>query len=244
MSAWSPLFAQALGEPGPAAGNARVERLSVRPGEVAGRVRGPGAHEVSLIRTVPPEAEWERLCAALASQPVFRARILAGELPVAAARVFSLLGWDLVPRGWDALVATCSCDRWDARCTHLVAAVAELGAEADRDPFVLTRWLGRERRALVAQVKAFSTATAKGFSGEYPTIGRNDGEAVLDTVDEPPPPANTADPGSAAAFWSAPPLPARPSPPEGSGERVRTAAPGLVADHLPGFGQPRTGTGT
>ncbi|WDZ88446.1 hypothetical protein [Nocardiopsis sp. HUAS JQ3] len=244
MSAWSPLFARALGEPGPAAASARVERLSVRPGEVTGRVRGPGAHEVSLIRTVPPEAEWERLCAALASQPVFRARVLAGELPVAAARVFSLLGWDLVPSGWDALVATCSCDRWDARCAHLVAAVAELGAEADRDPFVLTRWLGRERRALVAQVKAFSTATAKGFSGEEPTIGENDGEAALDTAAEPTPPAGAADPGSAAAFWSAPPLPDRPSPPEGSGERVRAAAPGLVADDLPGFGQPRAGTGT
>lgn len=244
MSAWSPLFAQALGEPGRAAGSARVERLSVRPGEVTGRVRGPGAHEVSLIRTVPPEAEWERLCAALASQPVFRARILAGELPVAAARVFSLLGWDLVPRGWDALVATCSCDRWDARCAHLAAAVAGLGAEADRDPFVLTRWLGRDRRALMAQVKALSPVTEKGFPGAEETIGKNDGEAVLHTTSGAPPPAVAPDPGSAAAFWSAPPLPARPSPPEDSGERVRAAAPGIVADDLPGFGQPPPGTGT
>jgi uncharacterized Zn finger protein len=197
---------------------------------------------VSLIRTVPPEAEWERLCAALASQPVFRARILSGELPVAAARVFSLLGWDLVPRGWDALVATCSCDRWDARCAHLAAAVAELGTEADRDPFALTRWLGRERRALVAQVKALSTVAAKGFPGADATFGKNDGEAALDTASSPSPPG-TAAPGSAADFWSAPPLPAPPRPPEGSGERVRAAAPGLVADDLPGFGQPRTGTG-
>ncbi|PDP89347.1 hypothetical protein CQJ94_01200 [Glycomyces fuscus] len=238
MSTWSPLFAQALGEPGRVAGGARVERLSVRPGEVTGRVRGPGAHEVSLIRTVPPEAEWERLCAALASQPVFRARILAGELPVAAARVFSLLGWDLVPRGWDALVATCSCDRWDARCAHLAVAVAELGAEADRDPFTLTRWLGRERRALVAQVKALSSAAAKGFPGEETTFGKNDGEAASDTVDAPSPPPGAAAPSSAAEFWSAPPLPAPPRPPRDSGERVRAAAPGLVADDLPGFGQP------
>lgn len=244
MSTWSSLFAQALGEPGRTAGGARVERLSVRPGEVTGRVLGPGAHEVSLIRTVPAEAEWERLCAALASQPVFRARILAGELPVAAARVFSLLGWDLVPRGWDALVATCSCDRWDARCAHLAAAAAELGAGADRDPFSLTRWLGRERRALVAQVKALSTAAAKGPSGEEETFGKNVGEAALDTTSASPPPPDTAAPSSAAAFWSAPPLPGPPQPPQGAGERVRAAAPGIVADHLPGFGQPRTGTGT
>ncbi|WP_017568784.1 SWIM zinc finger family protein [Nocardiopsis halotolerans] len=237
MSTWSSLFAGALGEPGRVPGGTRVERLTVRPGEVAGRVRGPGSHEVSLIRPVPPEGEWERLCGALASQPVFRARILAGELPVASARVFSLLGWDLVPRGWGALVATCSCDRWDSRCAHLAAAVAELGAEADRDPFTLTRWLGRERRALVAQVRALSSTTTKGSSGEDETFEENDGGEgkTFDTADVSSHPTD-ADPSSAAAFWSAPPPPAPPHPPEGAGERLRAAAPGLVADDLPGFG--------
>ncbi|NYH55004.1 putative Zn finger protein [Nocardiopsis arvandica] len=237
MSTWSSLVTGALGGPGRAPGAVRVERLTVRPGEVAGRVRGPGVHEVSLIRTVVPEAEWERLCAALASQPVFRARVLAGELPVAAAEVFSLLGWDLVPRGWDDLVATCSCDRWDSRCAHLAAAVAELGAEADRDPFALTRWLGRERRALMAQVRALSATAAKGSSVEETTFGENGDDAVFETDTAPPSPPGAA-PSSAAAFWSSPPLPAPPSPPDGAGERVRAAAPGAVVDDLPGFGHP------
>ncbi|MFD6951578.1 hypothetical protein A6A08_17320 [Nocardiopsis sp. TSRI0078] len=241
MSTWSSLFAEALGEPGRTSGAVRVERLAVRPGEVAGRVRGPGVHEVSLIRTVVPEAEWERLCAALASQPVFRARVLAGELPVAAARVFSLLGWDLVPRGWDDLVATCSCDRWDSRCAHLAAAVAELGAEADRDPFALTRWLGRERRALMAQVRAFSTTAAKGPSGEEATFGENGDASAFEIGTESPSPPDAAAPSSAAAFWAAPSLPDPPSPPDGAGERVRAAAPGVMADDLPGFGHPRPG---
>ncbi|WP_150239709.1 SWIM zinc finger family protein [Nocardiopsis quinghaiensis] len=238
MSTWSSLIAGALGEPGRPPGAVRVERLTVRPGEVAGRVRGPGVHEVSLIRAVVPEAEWERLCAALASQPVFRARVLAGELPVAAARVFSLLGWGLVPRGWDDLVATCSCDRWDAKCAHLAAAVAELGAEADRDPFTLTRWLGRERRALMAQVRALSTTVAKGPSGEEATFEESGDASVFGTGTASPSPPDTAVPSSAAAFWSAPPPPAPPSPPDGAGERVRAAAPGAVADALPGFGHP------
>lgn len=241
MSTWSSLFAEALGG---APGAARVERLSVRPGEVRARVRGPGLHEVSLIRPVPPEAEWERLCAALASQPVFRARVLAGELPTAAARVFSLLGWDLVPRGWDDLVATCSCDRWDARCAHLAAAVSELGAEANRDPFTLTRWLGRERRALVVQVRSLSTVPAKGLSGEGATFYKNAGREAFPASALPSPPAPTAAPTSTVAFWSAPPLPAPPVVPEGAGERVKAAAPGLVADDLPGFDHPTDQTET
>ncbi|XKK39496.1 hypothetical protein HFP72_00430 [Nocardiopsis sp. ARC36] len=166
MSAWSELLSESLGVPAGAA--SAVERLSVRPGEVAGRVRAGGGrgsvHEVSLIRPVPPEPERERVCAALASQPVFRARILAEELPVAADRVFALLGWDLVPRSWDALVATCSCEAWESRCAHLDAVAAALGAEADRDPFALTRWLGLDRRALVARVRTLPRRRA-GASG-------------------------------------------------------------------------------
>lgn len=231
MSTWSALFAEALGEP---TGGARVERLSVGPGEVTGLVVGTGSHEVSLIRTVPSDAEWERLCAALASQPVFAARLLAGELPVEVARVFSLLGWDLVPRGWGELVATCSCERWDSRCAHLAAVVVELGIRADRDPFTLTRWLGRERRALMTQVRVLSASTAKGPPGAESAFGGMGATASRETID----------PSSAGAFWSAPALPAPPCPPAGSVGRIRASAPGIVADDLPDFGSPEAGSRT
>lgn len=231
MSTWSALLAETLGE---STSGARVERLSVVPGEVSGLVRGPGSHEVSLIRTVPSDAEWERLCAALASQPVFAARLLAGELPVEAARVFSLLGWDLVPRGWGELVATCSCERWDSRCAHLAAAVAELGTRTDRDPFTLTRWLGRERRTLMTQVRALSSSAVKSSSEAESAFTGMGGTTSWET----------ADPSSAGAFWSAPALPSSPTPPKGAAGRIRATAPGIVADDLPDFGSPEAGTRT
>jgi hypothetical protein len=244
MSAWSELLSESLGAPAGAA--SAVERLSVRPGEVAARVRAGGGrgsvHEVSLIRPVPPEPERERVCAALASQPVFRARILAEELPVAADRVFALLGWDLVPRSWDALVATCSCEVWESRCAHLDAVAAALGAEADRDPFALTRWLGLDRRALVARVRTLSPAAAQGPAAPEEAVSGGGAEApqdVLGGTGQPSPPAPPdAAATSAAVFWSAPAIPAPPTPPGGTGERVRASAPGLVADELPGFGRP------
>lgn len=269
MSAWSALVAEALDLPASApaaparAGRGRpvVSGLSVRPGEVTARVRGGGSdggegspagdvHEASLIRTAAPEPEWERVCAALASQPVFRARILAGELPVAAARVFALLGWDLVPAGWDAVVATCSCEEWRSRCAHLDAVAAALGAQADRDPFALTRWLGRDRRALVAQVRAYSPGSTQGLSAEEETFRHNpesrEGEGPDPAPSSSPEDgarasgaaprtAPDADPASAAVFWSAPATPVPAGPPGGAGERVRASAPGLVADALPRF---------
>ena len=259
MSTWSELLAESLGVPAGAPGSgpgAAVERLSVRPGEVAARVRDAGgrggAHEVSLIRPVPPEAEWERVCAALASQPVFRARILAEDLPVAVDRVFALLGWDLVPRGWDPLVATCSCERWESRCAHLDAVVAALGAEADRDPFALTRWLGCDRRALVARVRTLSPTAANGLPATGETFLGNGAEASVGVRGRdgspaagtyrrlfPLPSPDAAD-SSAAVFWSAPAVPSPPVPPGGAGERVRASAPGLVADEVPGFDRPGT----
>nr|WP_237450019.1 hypothetical protein [Nocardiopsis alba] len=157
---WSELVAEALG----ASGGPPVERLRVRPGEALARV---GEHEVSLIRTVWPDTEWSRVCAALASQPMFRARVLAGELPEETERVFALLGLDLVPEGWGGLVATCSCDRWSGRCHHLSAVVRALGEEADRDPFVLTRWAGLEKRSVIELVEGIAAGTK---SPRSPTV--------------------------------------------------------------------------
>ncbi|USY22943.1 hypothetical protein NE857_15790 [Nocardiopsis exhalans] len=232
---WSELVSEALGGPGDGPG-AAVERFSVRPGEVLARVRG---HEVSLIRTVWADEEWGRACAALASQPLFRARLLSGELPDAAARVFGLLGLDLVPRGWGALVATCSCDHWRGRCAHLSVTAAALGAESDRDPFVLTRWAGRERRTLVELVRDLPAGT-KGPSAreaalaeERPTRLSEEHPGAGDGVFAAQ--AQTADPLSPAAFWSAPAPPPPPLLPADTADRVRAAAAGHVADHLPGF---------
>lgn len=224
---WSEQVERWLGplRPGP------VERLSVRPGEVTARV---GGFEVSLIRAVPEDALWDRVCAALASQEVFRARVLAGELPVPAARVCAMFGVDLVPRGWEALVATCSCDRWEGVCAHLRAAAAALGAQADRDPFTLTRWAGADKGALRTRVMA--ARRIKGPSAPEETARDNASEAIIEDA------ADTADraPDSAAAFWSAPSLPGPVEIPPGSGDRVRAAAPGTLADELPPFPRRRT----
>ncbi|GAB3740988.1 SWIM zinc finger family protein [Nocardiopsis nanhaiensis] len=229
---WSELFGEALA----GSDGHRVERIAVRPGEVTARV---GGHETSLIRTEWPEQEWVRVCAALASQPVFRARVLGGELPEAAARVFALLGLDLVPRGWGGLVATCSCDHWAGRCAHLSATAAALGTEADRDPFVLTRWAGRERRPLVELVRDLSTGTM-GPSAREAAFGNDDHTGLSPEHEDTPdrvfaPEARTTGPLSAAAFWAEPSPPPPPPLPEGVADRVRAAAPGHVADELPGF---------
>lgn len=224
---WSAEVERWLGPvlPGP------VERLAVRPGEVTARV---GGFDVSLIRSVPDRALWDRVCAALASQEVFRARVLAGELPVPVERVCAMFGVDLVPRGWEALVATCSCDRWDGVCAHLRTAASALGAQADRDPFSLARWAGTDKAELRTRVMA--AGGIKGPSAAHATPRDNVSEAI---IGDPGLPTGHS-PDSAAAFWSAPSPPPPVDIPSGAGDRVRAAAPGALADEIPPF--PRPGT--
>lgn len=220
MSTWAELITRAL--PGPTSG-VRAEPLTVRPGEIVTRMGGQG-HEVSLIRRVFSEQEWERACAALASQEMFRARLLAGELPPETARVFEVLGLDLVPNGWDSLVSTCSCPEWRGRCLHVFAVATAVAEEASRDPFVLTRWAGSESKSLIARVTRHGAPGNP--RGARSVVGRNSGERSVEFSADTPP-------GSAAAFWRALPPPEPPALPEDLGERVKAAAPGALADELP-----------
>ncbi|WP_026115673.1 hypothetical protein [Nocardiopsis kunsanensis] len=214
MSTWARLVAEAL--PAPERAPGPVERWSVRPGEVGARVSG---HEVSLIRPVAGEEDWERVCAALASQPVFRGPSLDGRLPVESERVFAVVGLPLVPPGWGPLAASCSCAQWRSVCGHLGAVVEELGVRADADPFVLVRWAGSDRSEFVARVGA--------------AAARQDGREGPDAPHRPR--TGGADPASAAVFWSVPDLPALPEGLAEAGARVRASAPGPLLDGLPVF---------
>ena len=206
--------------------------LRVRPGEVWARVDG---HEVSLIRTVWPDQEWTRACAALASQPVFRARVLAGELPEATARVFTLLGLDLVPTDWGSVVATCSCDHWRGRCAHLEAVARSLATSADQDPFVLTRWAGRDERALVELVtdltKRLSFSEGEFDDNSHTTLSPHREEVSPHVLAAR---AQTSEEVSPDTFWDPIPQPQIPDLPTGIGDRIRAAAPAHIADELPG----------
>ncbi len=210
---WSCLLSAALelSGDGPPSCDAVLD-LRVTPGEVLARVGASreGAHRVSLILPVLDAAQWDTVAAALGSQPLFRAHLLAGRLPVEVARVFEVLGLGLLPRGRAELVATCSCPEWREVCGHVSAVLGALARRVDADPFVLVAWRGLDRGALLAAVRAHSRA------------GREEAGDGGDAV----PPVRVAArplPADPAEFWCAPALPAPPggggaSPPPGACE--------------------------
>jgi uncharacterized Zn finger protein len=162
---WSQRFVEVLEDlhegPRLARGRAYARRgqvidLDVEAGEVTARVQGSRArpYNVSIGVTVLDDPDWARVVETMASQAVFLARLLAGEMPHEIGDAFAAAGLSLFPATADDLASDCSCPDWENPCKH-IAAVYYLLAEAfDRDPFLIFAWRGRPRERLIAELRA------------------------------------------------------------------------------------------
>jgi hypothetical protein len=134
---------------------------------------------------------------ALGEQAVFRARLLAGEMPAEIEEVFAGCGTPLFPRGWRDLEMSCSCPDWEVPCKHLAAVCYVLAERFDDDPFDVLAWRGKGREDLLTALRGQGTGAA---AGEAPGLGLE--AAVAEPAD--PPLA-----GVLGGFWSAGLSPAR-----------------------------------
>jgi uncharacterized Zn finger protein len=89
----------------------------------------------------------------LASQALFRAKLLAGEMPREIEEVFAECGTPLFPRSPADLDMHCSCPDWEVPCKHLAAVCYVLAEEFDRDPFGMLAWRGKARGELLAALR-------------------------------------------------------------------------------------------
>ena len=178
---WSRRFIEVLEDfhegPRLARGRAYARRgqvidIDVVAGEVSALVQGSRArpYNVRIGVTVLDDAEWARVEESMASQAVFLARLLAGEMPHEIEDAFGAIGLSLFPAAADDLDTDCSCPDWENPCKH-IAAVYYLLAEAfDRDPFLIFAWRGRPREHLLDDLRALR--------------GRGAGTPASDAVDE------------------------------------------------------------
>jgi hypothetical protein len=159
----------------------------VEEGEVSARVQGSRArpYTVSIGVTVLDDADWARVVEAMASQAVFLARLLAGEMPHEIEDAFAATGLSLFPATADDLDTDCSCPDWENPCKH-IAAVYYLLAEAfDRDPFLIFAWRGRPRERLLTELRALRGLGAGTPAAGTPAAGTIvDPEAALSTEPE------------------------------------------------------------
>jgi uncharacterized Zn finger protein len=131
-------------------------------GKVTAQVQGsrPRPYQVRVGVLPLTTAQWRRVQDRLASQALFRAKLLAGEMPHEIEEVFEDCGTPLFPRLASDLDMRCSCPDWGVPCKHLAAVCYVLAEEFDRDPFGLLAWRGKGRDELLTALRQIQVAAA------------------------------------------------------------------------------------
>jgi uncharacterized Zn finger protein len=121
-------------------------------GLVVGQVQGsrPVPYQVTIKIPAYDAAAWDAISAVLGGQALFRAALLAGEMPHEIVDVFGELDLPLFP---SALDMKCSCPDWGVPCKHLSAVLYVLAEAFDDDPFLVLAWRGRSREDLLSALR-------------------------------------------------------------------------------------------
>jgi uncharacterized Zn finger protein len=191
----------------------QVLSLSIGTGHVTAKVQGSRVKPYSVKLTVDPltTRQWRRVEEALAGRAIFRARLLAGEMPAEIEEVFADCGTPLFPHSARDLEMACTCPDWEVPCKHLAAVCYVLAEAFDDDPFAMLAWRGKGRAELLAALRRLGGGQAgrgtQAGRGQADSLGREGsggyaGHPVIEVADKP-----LAE--CTASFWSTPLSPAR-----------------------------------
>jgi len=141
----------------------QVIEFSLASGQVTARVQGsrPQPYRVSISVRPLTGAQWREVESRLAGQALFRARLLAGDMPQEIEQVFADCGTPLFPQSAGDLRMDCNCPDWGVPCKHLAAVCYVLAEAFDADPFAMLAWRGKERGELLAALRG-KTAPGRG----------------------------------------------------------------------------------
>jgi uncharacterized Zn finger protein len=133
----------------------QVLSFSISAGYVTADVQGSRVKPYRVRLQVLPltSKQWRRVEQELAARAVFRARLLAGEMPAEIEDVFGACGTPLFPKSARDLEMSCSCPDWGVPCKHLAAVCYVLAEEFDDDPFAMLAWRGKGREELLKSLR-------------------------------------------------------------------------------------------
>jgi len=133
----------------------QVLGFEISSGYVTAQVQGSRVKPYRVQIQVQPltARQWKRVEEALAGRAIFRARLLAGEMPAEIEQVFADCGTPLFPTSAHEMEMACSCPDWEVPCKHLAAVCYVLAEAFDDDPFAILAWRGKGRHDLLAALR-------------------------------------------------------------------------------------------
>jgi len=183
----------------------QVISLDVLPGEVRASVQGSRVkpYRATIGLAAFPEIVWAKAEIALSEQALPSAKLLAGEVPPELEDLFADAGAPLFPRSVNELDQRCTCPDWEVPCKHLAATFYLLAEAFDDDPFLILRWRGRDRDALMIRLRELRADVPAEESDEAAPAAAGSSLALAGLT------RPTCQP---ERFWLPPaPLPARPA---------------------------------
>ena len=176
----------------------QVLEFALAAGKVTARVQGsrPSPYSVSIAVRPLTVAQWREVEARLASQALFRARLLAGEMPAEIEQVFADCGVPLFPEPSRDLTMSCNCPDWGVPCKHLAAVCYVLAESFDDDPFAMLALRGKDRMSLLAALRQHGPAVSPRTDSAPRPAGATPAQALLADVTGVPLEESLAD------FWS------------------------------------------
>ncbi|WP_214407940.1 SWIM zinc finger family protein [Pseudonocardia lacus] len=145
----------------------QIVTMQVGPGGASAEVQGSRPRPYRARIGIPTfgKSEWAAVTDALAREASFAAALLAGEMPHAVEEVFAGVGLSLFPAAAGDIVMDCTCPDHAVPCKHLAAVFYVLAEQFDADPFRILALRGRDRDALLDDLRERRSAAAVGDAG-------------------------------------------------------------------------------
>ncbi len=139
----------------------QVISIDVEPGLVKAKVQGsqPRPYNVKIRLEPLSDQDWDKVTDAMASQAIFAAKLLAGEMPNTIEEAFASVHVSLFPTALRELNTDCSCPDWANPCKHIAAVYYLLAERFDEDPFLIFKLRGRTKEQIIAVLRDKRAAT-------------------------------------------------------------------------------------
>ncbi|MDO9034308.1 MAG: SWIM zinc finger family protein [Methanoregula sp.] len=133
----------------------QVINISIVNAVVHAQVQGtnPRPYSIKISFTQFNDKQWDEIFDALSSQALFTAMLLGGEIPKEIETVFAGVKLSLLPSTHREIQTNCSCPDSANPCKHIAAVYYILAEKFDRDPFLIFTLRGRNREAVLEELR-------------------------------------------------------------------------------------------
>ncbi|SRR6266487_1921228 len=167
----------------------QVLAIDIEAGAVKAKVQGsmPKPYKITIRLRPLSDQDWEQVTDVMASQAIFAARLLAGEMPGSIEEAFGAVNLALFPSTQDDLETDCSCPDWANPCKHIAAVYYILAERFDEDPFLIFRLRGRTKEQIITALRAKRVETLPAEdAAATPGAGAGDAEEIVPRLEEAP----------------------------------------------------------